>query len=75
MSVYVVVGLLLVATAVFLLQRWKGNPKVERPPAGEEPNHRGDPTPKEYPVTIYKDGVPLIRFGNSRSNRAAILMQ
>lgn len=66
MSAYaMVVGLLLVAAVVFLLRRWKGNPKVEslfireKPDRPREQTHRGEPVPKEYPVTIYKDGVPM----------------
>ena len=66
MSAYVmIVGLLLVAAVVFLLRRWKGNPKLEslfireKPDRPREQTHRGEPVPKEYPVTIYKDGVPM----------------
>lgn len=59
MSVYVVVSLLSIAVAVFFWRNQRINPNEEPNKPQEPPTHKVDPMLKEYPVTIYKDGVPM----------------
>ena len=66
MSMYTVVGLVLVVLVVFLLWKRRANSSTESPPVKEEPissreppRHKAEPVPMEYPVTIDKDGVPM----------------
>ena len=65
MSMYTVVGLVLIVAIVFLLWKRRANSSTESPPAKEEPispqkpTHKVEPATMEYPVAIYKDGVPM----------------
>lgn len=65
MSMYAVVGLVLVVLVVFLLWKRRANSRTGSPPVKEEPispqepTHKVEPAPTEYTVTIYKDGVPM----------------
>ena len=65
MSMYAVVGIVLIVAVAFLLRKRRENSSTGSPPVKEEPispqepTHKVEPATMEYPVTIYKDGVPM----------------